>query len=255
MDARISVIIPTLNEADCLQDTLIALGLAENIETIVVDGGSRDGTDGMAAAAATRLLRSPSGRARQMNLGAAAATGDILLFLHADTRVPHLFDTHIRAALDEPNVVAGAFQLHIDGPERTLRLIEWGTNVRSRYLQMPYGDQAMFLRAETFRRMGGFRDLPIMEDFEFARRLRRCGRLVILPQMVATSARRWHTLGPWRTTWTNQLIIVSYLLGMSVDRLARWYSQPQPVTERRTAVAPSEPVQVADHYADRQSIR
>ena len=227
MDSRISVIIPALNEAGCLRDTLTALGHPENVEILVVDGGSCDGTDDLAAAAGTRVLRSPAGRARQMNLGAAAATGDVFLFLHADTRLPCRFEQHVRAALRDPVVIAGAFRLHIDAPERALRLIEWGTNLRARWRHMPYGDQAVFVRATTFRQLGGFQELPIMEDFEFVQRLRRAGRIVIVPAEVSTSARRWRSLGPWRTTWTNQLIICGYLLGVSTERLATWHYQPR----------------------------
>lgn len=226
MNARISVIIPMLNEAGSLDKTLVAAGQGENVETIVVDGGSCDGTQNLVLAAGARLLHSPAGRARQMNVGAATATGEILLFLHADTRLPCRFDRYVRAALSGHHVVAGAFRLHIDGPERALRLIEWGTNLRSRWLQMPYGDQALFVRASTFQKMGGFRELPIMEDFEFAQRLRRTGRIALAPAVVTTSARRWHSLGPWRTTWTNQVIILAYRLGISVDRLSTWYYRP-----------------------------
>ncbi len=251
MDSRISVIIPTLNEAGCLQDTLIALGHAENVEVIVVDGGSCDGTDGLALAAGVRLLRSPAGRARQMNLGAAAAIGDIYLFLHADTQLPCRFEQYVRAALREPGVIAGAFRLRVDGPERSLRLIEWGTNWRSRWRHMPYGDQAVFVRAETFRQLGGFKELPIMEDFEFAQRLRRAGRIVILPAAVTTSARRWHALGPWRTTWINQMIICGYRLGVSTERLSTWYSPAGMGAGQLVVTTPDKPICVSEHRSVR----
>lgn len=247
MDARISVIIPTLNEAGCLPESLIALDHAENVEIIVVDGGSCDGTHDLAVAAGVRLLRSPAGRARQMNLGAAAATGDVYLFLHADTQLPPGFEQSVRAALREPGVIGGAFRLHIDGPERSLRLIEWGTNWRSRWRHMPYGDQAMFVRAETFRQLDGFQELPIMEDFEFAQRLRRVGRIAILPEAVTTSARRWHALGPWRTTWTNQLIIGGYRLGISTQRLASWYGPATLGAGGQVVTTPDTPCGVSEH--------
>ncbi len=245
MDARISVIIPALNEVGHLQNTLVAPGQAENVEIVMVDGGSCDGTDDLAVAAGVRLLRSPAGRARQMNLGAAAATGDIYLFLHADTQLPAGFEQSVRAAMREPVVIGGAFRLHIDGPERSLRLIEWGTNWRSRWRHMPYGDQAMFVRAATFRQLGGFQELPIMEDFAFAQRLRRAGRIVILPAAVTTSARRWHALGPWRTTWTNQLIICGYRLGVSTERLAAWYTPAGKDAGHPVGTAPAPPLQNA----------
>ncbi|MGB9619788.1 MAG: TIGR04283 family arsenosugar biosynthesis glycosyltransferase, partial [Armatimonadota bacterium] len=155
--------------------------------------------------------------------GAQAASGSILLFLHADTRLPERFDEHVRRALRQPRVVAGAFRLRIDGPEPALRLIEWGTYFRSRYLQMPYGDQALFLKAPIFHALGGFPDLPIMDDFVLVRRLRRLGRIVILPVPVVTSSRRWQELGVWRTTWINQKVIAGYYLGVAPRRLAQWY--------------------------------
>ncbi len=221
---RISVIIPTLNESGPLEDTLAALDGARNFETIVVDGGGSDGTDSLAAERGVRLIRATTGRARQMNAGARAATGHFLLFLHADTRLPERFDEHVRDLLGRPGVVAGAFRLGIDGPRRAFRVIEWAVNLRSRCFQMPYGDQAIFLRTDTFRRLGGFPELPIMEDFEFIRRLRRNGRVAIASATATTSARRWNQLGPWKTTWLNQRIILGYYLGISPDTLAKWYS-------------------------------
>jgi rSAM/selenodomain-associated transferase 2 len=241
MDATISVIIPALNEASCLKDSLKPLDHAHNVEVVVVDGGSCDGTDDLAVSAGVRLLRSPAGRARQMNVGAAAATGGIFLFLHADTNLPLGFERSVRTALREPGVIAGAFRLHIDGPQRALRLIEWGANMRSRWRHMPYGDQALFVRAASFQQLGGFKELPIMEDFEFAQRLRRTGRITILPESVTTSARRWNALGPWRTTWTNQLIICGYRLGISTERLAAWYCPAGRSIGREAVTTPGTP--------------
>ncbi len=221
---RISVIIPALNEASHLDGTLSALQGARNIETIVVDGGSGDGTDSLAVDQGALLIRSAAGRARQMNAGAQAATGESLLFLHADTRLPERFDEQVRELLAQPTVVAGAFRLRIDGDRRAFRLIEWMVNLRSRWLQMPYGDQAIFLRSDLFHRLGGFPKLPIMEDFEFMRRLRRHGKIAIASASATTSARRWEMLGPLRTTWINQRIILGHRLGVSPDTLAKWYS-------------------------------
>jgi len=223
---RISIVIPTLNEAECLPQTLKSLDGAEYLEVIVVDGGSSDGTDKLARAAEARLVQVPAQRAHQLNQGAAVATGDIVLFLHADTQLPDQFDQHVRTAMARPGIVAGAFLLHIEGPGRALRLIEWGTNLRSRWRQLPYGDQALFLRRDTFRQLGGFREWPIMEDYEFAQRLRRVGRIAIVPAAVRTSARRWQKLGPWKTTWTNQAIILAYRLGVSPEKLVSWYQRP-----------------------------
>ncbi len=220
---RISVIIPTLNEAAQLSQTLGSLRCGEDLEIIVVDGGSDDATLEIAEREGCRVLRSPPGLALQMNVAAGAASNPVLLFLHADTRLAPGFCPAVLAALREPGVVGGAFRLRIDAPGWPLRVIERAVNLRSRALQMPYGDQGIFVRKEIFQELGGFAILPIMEDFHFIQRLRRRGRIRIAPLPASTSARRWQELGPWRTTWINQAIILGYCLGMSPQRLARWY--------------------------------
>ena len=222
---RISVIIPTLNEADYLPQTLGSLRDAENLEVIVVDGGSNDGTTRIAERRGNRVLRSPPGRALQMNAGARAASGSILLFLHADTCLPPGFDSAVLAALRKPGVVAGAFRLRIGAPGLSLRILEQAVNIRSRVLRMPYGDQGIFVHKTTFHELGGFPALPVMEDFEFVRRLRRRGGIRIASLPVITSGRRWQELGPWRTTWINQKVILGYCLGVSPERLAVWYAR------------------------------
>jgi hypothetical protein len=219
----ISVVIPALNEAGHLGDALLALRDARHIETIVADGGSHDGTSALATGHGAKLVRCSPGRALQMNAGASAAAGEILLFLHADTRLPKNFEQHVREVLDQADVAAGAFRLRIDSSRRAFRLIEWAVNLRSRYGQMPYGDQAIFVRADTFRGSGGFPELPIMEDFEFMRRLRKLGRIALLPVSATTSARRWERLGIWKTTWINQRILAGYCLGIPPEKLAEWY--------------------------------
>ncbi len=158
-----------------------------------------------------------------MNAGAEVAEGTFLVFLHADTRLPEGFGHHIRRILTQSGVAAGAFQLQIDASSARWRFIEKTANWRSRYLQMPYGDQAIFLRTELFREMGGFPDLPIMEDFQLIRRLQGEGRIVIAPAAVVTSARRWEKLGALRTTLINQLMILGFYFGFEPSRLARWY--------------------------------
>lgn len=220
---KISIIIPVLNEASTIEQTWESLENASNVEVIVVDGGSQDETVAITRSLGIKVLSSPPGRACQMNAGAASATGDILLFLHADTLLPAWFDDMVRKVISQPGIIAGAFELGIDAEQRSLRLVEKMVNWRSRYLQMPYGDQAIFLKTTVFRDIGGFPDLPIMEDFEFVRRLKRLGRIEIVPASVLTSGRRWLKLGVLKTTLINQLIIILYLLKVSPAKLARWY--------------------------------
>ena len=223
MTSLISIIIPAVNEDDYLGATLNALAGTDGVETIVVDGGSRDNSREVATAAGARVISTPPGRALQMNAGAATARGDILLFLHADTLLPARFANRIRQILIEPQVAAGAFRLTINAPGMSMRILEKLIYWRSTYLQMVYGDQALFMTAKMFQAAGGFPKLPILEDFEFIRRLRRRGRIAVLPEVVTTSARRWQRLGLIRTTITNQLIIVAYLSRVDPGRLARWY--------------------------------
>jgi rSAM/selenodomain-associated transferase 2 len=227
---RISIIIPTLNEAVDLPATLASTQDAADVEVIVIDGGSGDKTADVARSWGAEVLASAPGRARQMNFGAARATGELFLFLHGDTRLPMGFDRYVRKILAQPGVVAGAFRLRVDGDLPGLRIMERLVNARSRRLQFPYGDQAIFLRASLFREIGGFPDMPIMEDFELVRRLRRRGRIVIAPVPVLTSARRWENLGIVRT---NYAIPLAYYLGAPPSQLARWYRQERgPQRER-----------------------
>ena len=220
---KISIIIPVLNEAPTIASVISTALEAKNVEIIVADGGSSDGTAEIAKSLGVRVISTAPGRATQMNAGAIAATGDILLFLHADTLLPPGYDSGARLALAKPQTVAGAYALKIDAPQHSLRLVEIGVNCRSRFLQMPYGDQAIFLYSATFDKIGGFPDLPLMEDFEFVCRLKKQGRIEILPQPVLTNARRWHQLGVIHTTAINQIVIIAYFLGVSPDRLAFWY--------------------------------
>jgi rSAM/selenodomain-associated transferase 2 len=219
----ISVIVPVLNEARNLTKTLKRIEAIDNVEIIVVDGGSRDDTVEVAEALGAKVIQSLPGRAIQMNLGATVAKGDILLFLHGDTCLPLRFDILAWQALTQPGVVAGAFELEIDGAGWGLRLVEWGVNWRSRLLKLPYGDQAIFLKTSVFHSIGGFPELPIMEDFELVRQLRQLGKISIVPASVLTSGRRWQKLGIFGTTLMNQFTILAYLLGVSPKAIARWY--------------------------------
>ncbi|BAY37416.1 hypothetical protein NIES2111_17530 [Nostoc sp. NIES-2111] len=222
---KISIIIPAINEAGNIKQTIATTQRSTNIEVIVVDGGSQDDTVAIAGSLGVKVISSSPGRAVQMNTGAALASGDILLFLHADTLLPVGFDEMIRAALQQPGVIAGAFALRINADLASLRLVEKGVYWRSRLLQMPYGDQAIFMTKAVFQQVGGFPELPIMEDFELIRRLKRLGKITILRVPVITSARRWLQKGVFKTTLINQIVIIAYLLKTKPARLRTWYSQ------------------------------
>jgi uncharacterized protein len=219
----LSVVIPALNEADQLPITLSNLNRTPGIEIIVVDGGSTDETLVAARAAGVRTLAAHPPRSIQMNAGAALAVGDILLFLHADTRLPGDFVKQVRQALSATSVAAGAFHLSIDGSLIGLRAIERVANWRSRLLQMPYGDQALFMPRDLFWELGGYPPIPIMEDFELVRRLKRQGRIALAPGRALTSNRRWQRLGALKTWLINQAIIAAYYKGVPPQRLAVWY--------------------------------
>jgi len=222
---RISVIIPTLDEARNIVAAVTSAQQGGADEILVVDGGSRDGTIEAAESHGVRVLTSERGRAAQLNIGGREASGDILLFLHADTLLPKDFAGQVKLAMSDPAAAGGAFKLQIDSPEIGLRVIESLANWRSRRFRMPYGDQAIFVRADIFREMGGFPDLPIMDDFEFVRKLKLRGLIKIVPSPVITSARRWSNLGVLRTTVINQTIIIAYYLGVSPARMIEWYSR------------------------------
>jgi rSAM/selenodomain-associated transferase 2/rSAM/selenodomain-associated transferase 1 len=224
---QLSIIIPTLNEAHSIQRLLKSLQ-DDRIEVIVVDGGSHDRTVELATAMPVTVLQTMAGRAIQMNTGAQIARGDILLFLHADTRLPPKFVSLVMQTLAQPETVAGAFDLQIDSRQMGVRWIEQGVKWRSHGLQLPYGDQAIFLKAETFRAVGGFPELPIMEDFELIRRLQTQGKIAIAPAAVVTSGRRWEKVGIVQTTFINQFVIAAYFLGIPSEQIARWYRGCKP---------------------------
>lgn len=188
----LSIIIPAIDEADGIESSLAGMeGISFVTEKIVVDGGSRDETEERARASGAKVITSAPMRSTQMNAGARVAEGTVLLFLHADTRLPPGFEHHVLEILDRPDTVAGAFRLGIDGHFPGLRVIEWLANFRSIRMGLPYGDQAIFMAADRFHRAGGFPEIPIMEDFAFVRRLRNQGRIGIARTAVTTSARRY----------------------------------------------------------------
>jgi rSAM/selenodomain-associated transferase 2 len=190
----LSIVVPTWNEADRMAPLARRLSeVAPGAEVVVVDGGSDDGTVEAARAAGLRAVAEPDrrGRARQMNRGAEETRGELLLFLHADTALPMGVEQAVADALADPEVALGAFGLRLDRRSAGLRIIEAGIRIRNRLWRMPYGDQALFCRRETFEALGGYAELPYLEDPDLVVRARKLGRVVVLPQTVVTSARGW----------------------------------------------------------------
>jgi rSAM/selenodomain-associated transferase 2 len=220
----LSIIVPVLDEASCIAATLGALAplRARGCEVVVVDGGSRDGTPALCAPHADRLEAGPRGRARQMNAGAAGARSEVLLFLHADTRLPDGADRLVARALGD-GAIWGRFDVVIEGRAPMLRVVAALMNLRSRLTGIATGDQAIFVRRDAFERLGGFPDQPLMEDVELSRRLRARSRPACLRERVVTSGRRWETRGVWRTIFLMWRLRWRYWRGESPQSLARAY--------------------------------
>jgi rSAM/selenodomain-associated transferase 2 len=220
----ISLIIPVYNEAAIAAFYLSRLPYQPNVEILVVDGGSGDATLEICRTFPVQVLLSPQpGRAHQMNYAARQARGDVLLFLHLDTQLPANFQLQIWQVLDQPRVVAGAFRFQVVCPGFKFRLLEQLVNWRSHWCGLPYGDQALFLEVKTFTAIGGFADLPIMEDYEIVQRLKTRGKIGLTQGAILTSGRRWQRLGFWHTTLLNQAIVLGYHTGITPAQLARWY--------------------------------
>lgn len=218
----ISVIIPTLNEATQIEATLASvLNQPGIVEILVVDGGSEDDTVRRASQFA-RVLEAPQGRARQMNAGARAASGEILVFLHADTRLPKNGLEVILATLRNPSVVGGCFRTTFDEDGFWLRL--WSSRLWMRWHRLAFGDRAPFVRRSTFAVIGGFPDQPMFEDLELVRRIRRKGRFVFLDEAAETSARRFTRHGAFRQQLCNAALWSGWLIGLPANRLKRFYS-------------------------------
>ena len=230
MGAAVSIIIPVLNEQ-------ARIGEAIGRIRFLTDGGRRRSSSPTATRRGGPCGRSPrapagvplrAGRGRQLNRAAGVASGDGLIFLHADTKLPSDALVSIGNAFCDPTLAGGAFDLAIDSPRRFFRLIERVASIRTRLTRIPYGDQAIFLRRDWFRSLGGFREIPIMEDVDLMRRLKRSGgRIVILPEPVLTSARRWEQEGILYATLRNWTLVTLFLLGVDARLLARKY-RPHP---------------------------
>lgn len=221
MTSNISIIIPTLNEAKNVTALKPLTALVK--EVILVDGGSNDGTVQAAKDLGFTVLTSDKGRGMQLNLGAEKASSTLLLFLHADTLLPPGFPALVENCLTDPKTILGSFSLQLDTKSFLLRAICAGANLRSRHFSLPYGDQAFFLRKHDFHALGGFPRIAIMEDYVFVKLAQKQGKIRTLSEAVTTSARRWQTLGPLRTTLINQLMILGYHLGVSPEKLASFY--------------------------------
>lgn len=220
---KLSIIVPVLNEAEVLPsflETLVLL-LAGGAEVIVVDGGSSDGTVQIIQASKLIILQSPPGRARQMNVGAAQASGDVFLFLHADTLLPAAAYSAIKRALT--SAIWGRFDVNIDGRPWMLRVVARLMNFRSRLTGIATGDQAMFVTRQAFEAVGGFPELPLMEDVEMSKCLKRLSPPQCLREKVTTSGRRWETRGVWRTIFLMWRLRWHYWRGVDVQQLARTY--------------------------------
>lgn len=222
---RISVIVPTLDEAAGIAPVLAALALLRERghEVIVVDGGSGDGTPEIARPAADRVVSAPRGRASQMNAGAAVAQGDVLLFLHADTRIPGDADERILEGLAASGSEWGRFDVRIEGESRVFLLIAFFMNLRSRATGIATGDQAMFIRRDAFARAGGFPPLELMEDVALSRALMRLSRPVCLAGKAVTSGRRWERHGVLRTVLLMWRLRLAFFYRASPANLARLY--------------------------------
>lgn len=224
----ISVIIPVFREELLINETIARIESAEcdhTIEIIVVDGSP--GAETLRGVPSNRIkgIVSEKGRGKQMNAGAWAASGDILVFLHVDTELPKGWFKDIVRSMESATCVGGAFNLAIADPGWAFRVIERLASLRSRFTRIPYGDQAIFMRRDYFLEMGGYKDFPIMEDVDLMRRTKkRRGRICLIDCRVKTSSRRWKKEGVFRCTLRNRTIMLLYRLGVAPERLAKWYS-------------------------------
>jgi uncharacterized protein len=218
----VSVVIHSLNEAVNIEAT-IKRAMHKDAEIIVVDGPSIDNTVEIASSASVRVVPGPQGRAAQQNIGAKAATGRVLLFLHADTLLPIDYINYIFEILMDRKTVAGAFQFKTNLDYPSMKVIEFVANIRSRYLKFPYGDQGLFILKSVFESVGGFPEGPIAEDLFLLHRLSRYGRIRIAPAHALISEQRWQTLGLFRTTLVNQIVLIGCCLGVSPGALASMF--------------------------------
>jgi rSAM/selenodomain-associated transferase 2 len=221
---RIAVVIPALDEADEIEGAIeSARDPGGDVDIVVVDGGSHDRTADRARAAGARVLTSPPGRAHQLEQGWRATEGEVVLFLHADTRLPRGWAAAVRGALADARVAGGAFGFRFRERAAALAWIEWGARLRSRFARLPYGDQALFARRSVLAAGGGIAPVPIAEDLDLVRAIRARGRLALLALDATTSGRRYRARGALRTWLRNTAALLAWRAGVDRERLARWY--------------------------------
>lgn len=226
--SAIDVVIPTLDECEWISSTLESLfagARGTSLDVLVVDGGSLDGTPELARAHGARVVGSAPGRAQQLQAGLEATAGDVVVFVHADTRLPEGWADALLRAVARPGCVGGAFDFAFErepGAPRALAWVEWGARLRSRWLVLPYGDQALFARRSELEAIGGVPQTPVMEDLDLVARLRRRGRLARLPLAAYTSPRRHLERGVWRTALSHSLAAVVWWLGAPRAQLREW---------------------------------
>lgn len=222
---RISIIVPALNEADNIVSTLDGLKSfrKDGNEVIVVDGDSKDETVRLATSMADKIIKSTPGRAQQMNVGAKQASGDVLWFLHADTLVPDNAVQQIQHALENNKYQWGRFDIRLSGRQLQLRIVESLMNLRSRITGIATGDQGIFVRREVFESIGGFANIPLMEDLDISKRLKKHSRPCCLDTKLITSSRRWEERGILRTILLMWRLRLAYFLGVKPEKLVNYY--------------------------------
>jgi rSAM/selenodomain-associated transferase 2 len=217
----IAVVIPAFDEASDIERA-VSSAAVPHVDVIVIDGGSRDGTQELARSAGARVLSAQRGRARQLQVGFEASKSDVILFLHADTRLPLGWERAVSAALEDPETVGGAFRLKFDERGFRMQIVEWAARVRIALLALPFGDQGIFVRRAVLAKIGGVPDVPVMEDVDMVHAMKRLGNLALIPLSATTSARRHMEGGVARVSVIHFLALVAWSLGVDRGRLAGW---------------------------------
>jgi rSAM/selenodomain-associated transferase 2 len=224
---KFSIIVPALHESNMINslvEHLEGMELSRDAEIIVVDGNPNGDTIQAIESDKVKQMVAPKGRARQMNAGASVAEGETLVFLHADTGLPRNALTKIHLAMAQGEYVGGAFELNFNSEKMRFRMLALLASLRCRLTRIPYGDQAIFIKRDYFNALGGYKDIPIMEDVELMRRIKRKGdKICMIPKQVKTSPRRWEQEGFVYVNVRNTFLFLSYVLGVSPEKLASFY--------------------------------